>query len=312
MNYLSGKNVETASTNANVQGVVLFSTVEKKQTKNGGDFYRGDFRTNDGYLVSFKVWGNSDAFGVISQTKVNEAHEIKGRVDDYNGMRSIVIEAIGGIVDVSEEDFLPNVYNIDAYWNSLVQMVDANVSDKGKAIAHSVLFDDTSVAERFKKEFAGKSHHDNCKGGLLAHTYKVVMDIKFVIDAYFKGYSDDYKDLLILGSLFHDIGKIDEMKWGNYTEESCVTHRILGLKYLNKHKDEIVNAYGNQWFIELCSIMVQHHDEFGDPAQTVPAYIVHLCDLLESKMQILKQDIEAAKELDQTAIKLDDRYLQIF
>lgn len=312
MAFLSGKEVEKASSGVCVQGLVLFSTVEKKQTKNGGDFYRGDFRTNDGYLVSFKVWGNSDAFGVINQTKANEARNIKGKVDDYNGMRSIIIDEISGISDVNEEDFLPNVYSIDAYWNALVQTVDASVSDKGRSIAHSVLFDDTSVAERFKKEFAGKSHHDNCKGGLLAHTYKVVVDMKFAIDTYFKDYSDDYKDLLILGSLLHDIGKIDEMKWGNYTDESCVSHRILGLGYINKHKDEIVNAYGKQWFIELCSILVQHHDEFGDPAKTVPAYLVHLCDLFESKMQILKQDMADAKELDQNKIKLDDRYLQIF
>jgi 3'-5' exoribonuclease len=129
------------------------------------------------------------------------------------------------------------------------------------------------------------------------------------VNTYFKGYAQDFKDLLIIGALVHDIGKVDEMEYGVYKDCSIITHRILGLKYVEAEAEMIKAQYSEQWLHELEAIIVQHHDEFDDKARTVGAYVVHQADILDSRLTLLQQSVSHAVD---DSVKIDGKYLEIF
>lgn len=292
-----------------VQGVCLIKEYSVDLTKAGSEYIKGILTSGEA-TVPFKAWGNSQAFSKLKAEDYTMTPTfIAGSGDDYGGVTSVILSDVSAVEGFESVDFIPSMYDINTYWEGLKDMVYNAVSEKGKLIANAVLFEDSVVAERFKDEFAAKSHHDNCKGGLLAHTYKVVMYTISFVNTYFKGYAQDFKDLLIIGALVHDIGKVDEMEYGVYKDCSIITHRILGLKYIEAEAEMIKAQYSEHWLHELEAIIVQHHDEFDDKARTVGAYIIHQADLLDSRLTLLQQSVSHAVD---DSVKIDGKYLEIF
>ena len=177
------------------------------------------------------------------------------------------------------------------------------LSEKGRETLDRLLYQNEALVSRLKEEFAAMSHHDNCKGGLLAHTVKMVDFLPIVLDNYPVLFSDkddsgqlkespDKRDLLVIGCILHDIGKTREMDYGVYQKGSFVSHRFFGAEMVEEHKDYIVGQYGEEWFYHLIAILLQHHDQFGDPCRDVYALIVHKIDDIESSLTNLSQEIE--------------------
>lgn len=305
---LEAKELLEVSSGTQVEGVCLIKDYSVCPTKTGSEFIKGTLTSGEATL-SFKAWNNSNAFNKLKAENYTLVPTfIVGKGDFYNGVTSVILQDVDAVEGFSSSDFLPSLYDIDAYWNGLKDMVYKVLTEKGKTVANAILFENQGVADRFRVEFAAKSHHDNCKGGLLVHTYKVVMYTISFVNTYFKGYSSDFKDLLIIGALVHDIGKIDEMNFGVYTDSSIITHRILGLKYVEANAELIKNQYSEHWLQELEAIIVQHHDEFGDEARTVGAYVIHQADLLDSRLTLIQQSVAHAVD---DRIKIDDKYLEI-
>lgn len=286
MNKITKEQLKGSHTSGEqISGMVLLQDSRRQMTKTNKPFFTGTLMS--GTTVPFKVWDNAGAFPILeSQNLAGSVVYISGVWNEYQGVCSIVIESIIPDKEGSYNpvDFLPVKYNKDAYWGGLKQMVEKLVSPKGMIIANKVLFENEEVANRFKTEFAAKSHHDNCPSGLLAHTYKLLYFTQAVISLY--GDLVD-RDVLVLGVLFHDIGKIHEMHYGAYQPCSKVTHRFLGVEMLDK--ELIVKEYGEDWYYELVSIMLQHHGEWGDPCKTLSARIVNMIDEFESGMMLLSQ-----------------------
>ena len=82
------------------------------------------------------------------------------------------------------------------------------------------------------------------------------------------------------------------MDYGVYQKGSFVSHRFFGAEMVEEHKDYIVKQYGEEWFYHLIAILLQHHDQFGDPCRDVYALIVHKIDDIESSLTNLSQEIE--------------------
>lgn len=281
-----------------IQGVALIKDYSIRLTQGGKEYVAGKLQS--GKSIGFKVWGNASAFSKLK----NEAYEnvpsyITAVGDNYGGHMSLVIESVQAVEGFTPDQFFPVKYNIDAYWEALKKLVASKVSDKALAICNSVLFENTELAERFKVEFAAKSHHDNCKGGLLAHTYKMVSLMSSVMAQYpalvsKAGVRDgEMCDLLYVGALLHDIGKTVEMNFGVYQPVSVVTHSYLGAEFIQKHKEAIISAYNEEWYYYLISIILEHHGEWGERPKTVVAKVVHLADVFDASLTELAQETEA-------------------
>lgn len=286
-----------------ISGLCVLKDAQRSLTKNNKPFYNGVIMS--GKDVAIKIWDNSPAFGVIASNPalVGEIVYIYGTWNEYNGNYSIIVETIREVeVDLDPASFYATKYDKETYWNALKKIVASVVSENGMKIANTTLFENEAVAEQFKEAFAAKSHHDNCKSGLLAHTYKLCYNASIVLQLY--GEIID-KDLLMLGCLFHDIGKIKEMKMGVYQPCSKVTHRYLGVEMLDKQL--ICDLYGEDWYYELVAVLLQHHGEWGDPCKTVASRVVNLIDEYEAKLMLIKQAVEESDNCGK--INMDGSYL---
>ena len=300
-----------------VSGVLLCSSYSTQLTKNNSEYIIGTLQS--GVNLPFKAWGNSKAFEVFKSTDLSGTPVyVTGKWDNYGGSISLVVETVQKNDEYTPDQFFPIKYNIDAYWEGLKKVVYGRVSEKGKTLANQVLFENEALASKFKYEFAAMKHHDNCKGGLLAHTYKVVNAMIYITTNYSRLCSDDgvvnqdMLDILILGALFHDIGKVTEMKFGVYQPESIVTHRYLGIEFLYPFKDYIVENYSSEWWYNLVSIFLQHHGEFEDDCRTLPALLVHKADMIDSEMTNLCQLLDTPfTESTGNVIKVNGKRINI-
>lgn len=287
-----------------VSGIILLKDVVRATTKNGKPFFHGSVCS--GTDVSFKAWDNSEAFKMLEREDLaGKVVYISGNWSEYMGVFSIILDTVmtnEELVAIDPMNFIESKYNIDAYWSGLQNIMKSTLTEKGMLLANKFLFENEEVANAFKVEFAAKSHHDNCKAGLLAHTYKVCYLMQVTLNLY-KDIVD--KDLVMLGVLLHDIGKIKEMHMGVYQPCSKVTHRFLGIEMLDK--DLIVENYGEDWYYELVSIMLQHHGEWGDPCKTVSARLVNLVDEFEAKAMLIKQAVDISDNCG--TINIDGQYL---
>lgn len=295
---------KNTATGEAISGLILLKEAKRQVTKNGKPYFSGTVCS--GIEVAFKAWENSSAFRFLSNEDVSgKVVYLSGNWNEYQGTMSIVLDNIMANAETVAMDtmqFIPDKYNVEAYWNGLKGILQSNLSEKAMQIANKTLFDNEELAKAFKFEFAAKSHHDNCKGGLLAHTYKLCYIMQVVFSLY-KDIAD--KDLCMLGALLHDIGKVREMHMGVYQPCSKVTHRYLGTEMLDK--DFICSLFNEDWYYELVSIMLQHHGEWGDPCKTVTAKIVNLVDEFEANAMLLKQAIELSD--NSGVVNIDGKYL---
>lgn len=290
--------------NTPVRGLILIKDYKRRQTKKGG-YYLDGISEQVGSLP-FKVWSNSNAFDkMLDSDYTGEIVYISGQTNLYGGTLSLTIDDIASAdmtgSGIEEDDFFFSKYNGDALLKSLVVKMKKSVSEDTFKVFEMIL---TPIMDRFKREFAAKGHHDNCKSGLVAHTYKVLTLAK-MIELYpeilrFEG----DMDLLYLGCAIHDIGKVLEYTNGVVVGTGMiVSHHTLGVEMLFGLKDKIIEIKGEEFYYRLCAIIEQHHGEYEESPRTIEAYIIHKIDCFESQMQYLNQCLEGLNRGDQLMIE---------
>ena len=281
-----------------IKGVCLLREVNKCTSRNGKPYYGGMLTA--GADVPIRVWSDSSAFKALEDGGMaGSVVNMRGCWNHYNGSWSIVVDFLSKADGYSPMDFIDSPYDIPAYWEQLQELAKQNLSEKGYAYVRRILFDNEEVAERFKTELAAKGHHDNVKGGLLAHTYKVARLAVFATKMY-EGVCDS--DLLIIGSILHDIGKVREMCAGVYQPEAIVCHNFLGVEMLDR--DYAVMQFGEEWYYQLVSVLLEHHGEWGMRPKTVLSYMVFQLDCLDARLTELRQKVQSASE----TICMEEKY----
>jgi 3'-5' exoribonuclease len=99
----------------------------------------------------------------------------------------------------------------------------------------------------------------------------------------------------VAGCILHDLCKIYELTDGinvEYTEEGkLVGHLVKGLEIVDRYAYKIKN-FPHYTKMHIKHILLSHHGEYayGSPKipQTSEAYLVHLIDLMDSKMGTLE------------------------
>lgn len=298
MNIITQDQLKNLVAHQAINGIVLIKDYSIQTTKNKKEYIVGKIQS--GIDISFKAWGDSAAFTKLkTEAYENMPSYIVAQGDDYGGTMSLVLDTVQAVDGYTPDQFFAVKYNIDAYWEALKKTVASSVTPKGLELCNKLLFENEELATRFKVEFAARSHHDNCKGGLLAHTYKVVAlsnHVKALYPAIFTKsgvVEPNMVDLFFIGALMHDIGKTLEMQFGVYQPVSVVSHPFLGAEMIGKFKADIIAAYDEQWYYELMAIMLEHHGEWGERPKTVLAQLVHFVDVFEAKVTDIAQLVDA-------------------
>lgn len=280
-----------------VTGMCLLVSCGKQPTKNGGSYFGGKLSTSEGQ-IDFKAWSSSSAFGFLdsnSEAVIGSVVSISGKVNEYNGSKSLIVSEINTLSEeymrdagIFVESFLSSKYDIDMYWNMLVSITNKHLSSEGISIFNKIMAD---YGDRFKNEFAAVHYHDACRGGLLAHTVKICQ-MAIILSMYHEISNKVDKDLLYLGCIFHDIGKILEYNNGSISEQGkAASHTVLGGYLLFKYADFISEKKGETFFNQLMSVIASHHGEFGEPPRTVVAYVIHKIDAMEATLCGLDEQI---------------------
>lgn len=140
--------------------------------------------------------------------------------------------------------------------------------------------------ERFYKNPAGKQYHHAYLGGLLEHSVDVcqlALSMALTMD-------NVDKDLVIAGSLLHDIGKIREISQGygfTYLDEGrFLGHVAMSALMVQEAATKLHMQSGS--IEQLLHIILSHHGdkEKGSPVDcsTREAFIVHYADEINSIM----------------------------
>jgi len=142
-----------------------------------------------------------------------------------------------------------------------------------------------SENQLFYESPAAIYNHHAYKHGLLEHSVQVIELSFSMMDTFDDGITIN-KDLLIAGSVLHDIGKINCYKFVEGGNGVCPAlseqdHIINGVKLVSQY------IQCNQ-LDELIHIVASHHKEkdYGSPVSPISneAWIIHLADELSSKI----------------------------
>lgn len=277
-----------------VEGLVLMGEYSENPTKNGGSYLAGNLQALGD--VSFKVWSGACFNDMVKNSYTGKVVKIEGTVNEYGGVKSLILDAIYDVPTeeldkegISEIDFFSTKYDTESYYARLTKKLQKCVSAEAYQVYNLIMGD---YLDKFKNEFAAINYHDNCRGGLLAHTTKVV-NICSVITMYPNISSRISIDALCVGAALHDLGKTLEYCNGTISEVGkYISHNTFGVLILNEHKEEIIHLKGEEFYNILLSIVSQHHGEYGERPRTIAAYIVHQFDLLDSSLTLLDQTLE--------------------
>ena len=269
-----------------VSGTVYVRNADVKLAKNQSKYIQGMFADGK-QAIAFKVWGDyMERFSAVQ--KANKVIYVEGKVNVYNETISIVVTSASANTDgLAINDFIEG-HDKDAIENEFYAFNKRMLSPAAYEVLDTIL--QGRVKERFFLEYAGMTMHDACPSGVANHTLKMLRIAEVLLQS--DARLEPWTDLLILGINLHDIGKIKEMKDGDYRKNSFVTHREFGVELLYTHRPLITEKFNDDFFYRLISIIRGHHDEFEEKAKTVYAYIVHLIDMLDSQVTHILDVVE--------------------
>ena len=265
-----------------------------RQRRGGGPFLAGTLGDKTGEVAAL-VWENVEQLGKILE--VGSVVTVKGQVQRYNNRLQIVIRrAVAVPVDKIEEELYVRSSSVDAdlLWQRLTALVEGVENEHLRQLLFRVI-SDPEVAGRFRISPAARGMHHAFRSGLLEHTVSMAtvgleLARHYALNA----------DLVVAGCILHDLGKIWELEISSsieYTDEGrLLGHLTMEVLFVDRLISEM-SAFPDETRRQLLHILLAHHGryEYGSPRRpkTPEALVVHMVDLLDSKMAGMMEAINA-------------------
>ena len=223
---------------------------------------------------------------------------VSGKVNQFQGRRQLILKDIRKLADseVNKDEFVMKAQVSPEVMFEKLEKIIADLPDFYiRSLLENALAD-TEIQRRLKLWQAGKTIHHAYQSGLLEHILScaelsVALAPKYNVNVSY----------VVAGAILHDLCKIYELTDGaivDYTEEGkLVGHLVKGVEIVDRFSYRIPN-FPYQMKLHLKHILLSHHGEYeyGSPKipQTKEAMLVHLIDLMDSKMAsfdtIISQD----------------------
>ena len=250
--------------------------------------------------VEARLW--DDAPATFERIQVKDIVRVAGKVNLFQGKKQLVIQAIQRATEgtYAEDRFIPTTYfEVDRMYADVLAIIRRMSDPYAVKLALSV-FEDPELKPKICEAPAAKSMHHAYAGGLLEHVLSICRIMEFLGIHYQNYYGPALnKDLLILGALFHDIGKVEELSWTRGTEYTqtgkLLGHLIQGCELIDRHMSKIPE-FPEELRLHVKHQILAHHGklEYGSPKLpvTVEALLVHYIDDLDSKVNSIFGVIE--------------------
>lgn len=276
-----------------VQGFALVRRREVRQDRNGRDYLDLTLADASGAIPA-KAWSDSPA---LSQSfGAGDYVAFVGTVQSYRETPQMKLDNCRKVVEedrlrgFDEARLIPTTKeDIDDLWRRLTRIYREEVVRPELVRLAAETLD--ALGAELREHPAAKSIHHAYRGGLLEHTVSMA-ELALAVTGH---YRDVDRDLVLLGVLFHDLGKLRElapMPDNDYTLPGrLVGHVVIGRDLL-KERAAAIPDFPADLLLLLEHLVLSHQGkkEFSSPVEpmTFEAFVLHFIDDLDSKLAQLR------------------------
>lgn len=277
-----------------VDGIYVLTGVQRRTDRKNNPFWDFFLKDSSG-SVNGKIWATRGRLTPETLESDIYAHVV-GRSGSYNNTPQVTVDSVTPltpeeIAGLDEADFVaPSPYDGRAAYEELMALAEREFTyEPWKNIVRS-FFADGDNAALFMRASAATSMHHAGSGGLAVHTLGVFRVCQAEADVY----PDMDRQILLAGALFHDIGKMREMKSTvfetTYTPEgNLMGHLVLGCFMLEPYcrAAGLPDALREHFF----HLILSHHGRIDFGAVKLPqsreALALSTADYLDSHMNMM-------------------------
>ncbi|MGK2944570.1 MAG: 3'-5' exoribonuclease YhaM family protein [Desulfuromonadales bacterium] len=264
--------------------------------------------------VEGRIWDRVDELSV--RFNKDDFVQVTGKASVYMGKMQLILQDLERIEESAVElsDFLPvSMRPVAEMVSELKTVVEGLIDPNLRNLMQTFLADEAFMAG-YTRAPAAKAMHHVYLGGLLEHSLAVAVLANDITQRY----PDLNRDLLVVGALLHDVGKVAELRYQRsfeYTDAGkLLGHIMIGVE-LVEEKLRTLQSFPLELAIHLKHLLLSHHGqyEYGSPKRpkTMEAVILNFLDDLDSKINGVRTHInrEPDRESSWTQYhRLYDRY----
>jgi len=288
-----------------IEEVYLVADKLLKSARNGSQYIQMRLQDRTG-TIDGRIWNATEA--IANAIRAEEFLRVRAKVEHYQGMPQLIVQNFTPLEDVEIDmtDFLPQCpQEIGELLARLRAAMDRVERPELQALVRSVL-DDEALMDAFCRCPAGTRNHHAYQGGLLEHVTSVAELAVRAIDSY----PQVDMDLLLVGVLLHDLGKVRELGYERvftYTDEGqLLGHLVIAIGMLDEKLGHVADEMGEpvpeELVLRLKHMIVSHHGfyEFGSPKlpMTIEAIVLHHLDNLDAKIMNYAGEMQSAGDVD--------------
>jgi len=285
-----------------ISGFGLVTKKARRQDKNGRDYLDMEMADASGTITT-KAWSDSPA--LTAKFEMHDFVAYRGTVHRFRDQLQLNIRECRRVTEADQELgfdealIIPSTrYDIDELDQRLRQICAEEIDRPIlRQLAQKAL---ESYGDELREHPAAKTIHHAFRGGLLEHTVSMAELGLRICDHY----SELDRDLILVGVLFHDLGKLQEigaMPVNDYTTVGrLVGHVIIGRDLLRECCAAVEDFPADlQTHLEHLVLSHQGRLEYGAPVQpmTAEALTLHFIDDLDSKLAQLRRGRELGESL---------------
>lgn len=278
----------------NIDETYVVRSKDIRQRRGGGPYIAASLGDRTGEVAAL-VWENVEELGKVLE--VGSVVRVSGQVQRYANRLQIVVRRAAAVDDEAIDETLyvrASSIDVEVLWRRLTTLIDGIDDPHLKQLLYRVI-SDPEVERLLRVAPAARGMHHAFRSGLLEHTVSMATIGRRLAEHY-----ELNEDLVVAGCVLHDLGKIWELdisKSIEYTDDG----RLLGHMTLEiLHLDHVIgelDAFPEELRRQLFHILLAHHGEYeyGSPRRpkTPEALLVHIVDLLDSKMAGMMEAINA-------------------
>ncbi len=281
--------------NENVDSLFLVKEKSSGITKTGNTYLKLKLGDRSGEIEG-RIWTSADLFA--DSFEKDDFARVRGKAVSFLDHLQLNVAAIErvGEEEILLSDFFPMTEkDIDKMFQSLIE-IGQEVKNQHLSRLLVLFWEDSPFCDRFRKAPASKGLHHSYLGGLLEHT----LSVSYLALKNGRHYEGLNLDLLLAGSILHDMGKVDELSYHrsfDYSNEGkLLGHIILGVQRV-EDKIRQLNTFPKDLAILLKHLLLSHHGQYiwGSPKRpmTLEAVMLHYLDDMDAKMNGIFQFLKA-------------------
>lgn len=280
------RNIREFSEGDLIEGYYAVREASLHMTTSGKPYIRLTLSDATGQ-ISGNMWdGTKELFQTF---RTGDIVKLQAQVETYKGAAQVKVSKLRYATpdEADPEVFLPvTPADRGALRQELAQIL-ASFADPDYAAIARLFFDDPQMLEAFCRAPAAKENHHAYIGGLLEHTVCLAR----YADLFARSSGNRLnRDLLLCGTLLHDIGKTEELSVGaviEYTDKGkLLGHLIIGTMMLEE-RAKALPALPPLKKQLVQHLILSHHGkfEYGSPVlpATPEALALHHIDNLDAK-----------------------------